>query len=176
MTRPMARRFAVMFVLAATACGGGEAPTASDHASTPLSTASDGGGSAIDVTTLDVCELVPVAEVAAAVGGTPGNQAPNGHAYPGAESECWYEVTRGSGRMPEVVGIFLYPPSFFADMREDGATDIAGLGDDAFLSPRSDISTVVVLERGVGVVDARAGTPDHARAVAELALARLERP
>lgn len=176
MKQQMVRRCAVMFILTATACGGGEQPPASDHESTSQASASVGGATAIDVTTLDVCGLVPVAEVAAAVGGTPGDQPPNGQAYPGAESECWYEVSRGSGRMPEVVGIFLYPPSFFGDMREDGATDIAGLADEAFLSPRSDIATVVALERGVGVVDARAGTPDHARAVAELALGKLERP
>jgi len=165
-----------MILLAASACGGGEAPPVTGQKAAPQASAADGGGSALDVTTFDVCGLVPVADVAATLGGTPGAHPPNGHSYPGAESECWYEVSHGSGRMPEIVGIFLYPPSIFNDMREDGAADIAGLGDGAFLSPRSDISTVVVLVRGVGVIDARAGTPDHARAVAGLALERLIRP
>jgi hypothetical protein len=128
------------------------------------------------VTTFDVCGLVPVTELADALGGTAGAHPPNGQAYPGAESECWYEVSHGSGQAPEVVGIFLYPPASFNDMKEDGATDIPGLGDVAFHSPRTDIATVVVLKRGVGVIDARAGTPDHAKAVAELVLGRLERP
>jgi len=176
MKHQMVRQFAVMFVLAATACGGGETPPATDEAAAIQVSEPVGESAARDVTTFDVCELVPAAEVAVALGGTPGAHPPNGQAYPGAESECWYEVSHGSGRMPEVVGIFLYPPAFFDDMKEDGATDIPGLGDVAFHSPRTDIATVVVLERGVGVIDARAGTPEHAKAVAELTLGKLERP
>jgi len=110
---------------------------------------------------------------------TMGTTAPVHAAYlrlDGAEIEGWYEVARGSGRMPEVVGIFLYPPEFFAGMREDGATEIRNPGDGAFLSPRTDIATVVVLEPGVAVIDARAGDQEDAKAIAELSLGKLKRP
>jgi hypothetical protein len=172
----MLRRFTLAFLIAGTACSGGETSAGSGQAATTKTAAPPGAKAALDVTTLDVCKLVPVAEVAEALGGTPGAHPPNGHAYPGAESECWYEVARGSGRMPEVVGIFLYPPEFFAGMREDGATEIRNLGDGAFLSPRTDIATVVVLEQGVAVIDARAGDQEHAKAIAELLLGKLKSP
>jgi len=170
------RRLALITMFATAACGGSQPPPAETPTAAPAAPAAETAGVTQDVTAIDVCALVPAAEVAAALGGSPSGRPPHGNAYPGAESECWYEVNRGSGTPRETVGVFLYPPDAYASAREDGATEIAGLGDGAFLSPRRDIATVVVLKKGVATVDARAGDPDHARRLAELVLSKLEQP
>ena len=166
----------LLIMLLVAGCGGPQSATAASNAGDEATKEQvpTSGSDALDVTTVDVCALVPVAEVASELGGSPGDNPPNSHTYAGAESECWYEVAHGPGSMPEVVGVFLYPPSFFESTQEEGAIEIPGLGDEAFRSPRTDIETVIVLKRGVAVVDARAGTQDHARKVAELVLAKLE--
>ena len=82
----------------------------------------------------------------------------------------------GIGGTPETVAVFLYPPGYFASAQEEGATEIAGLGDGGSPSPRTDIATVIALKKGVATIDARAGDPGHARRLAELVVAKLEQP
>jgi len=168
--------FALSTVFALAACGQSPPPLPADAGTESTAAAPAPASRDRDVTSLDVCALVPVDEVAAALGGSPGTLPPNGSAYPGAESDCWYRIARGSGRMPETVGVFLYPPEYFPEAEEEGSTPISDLGDAAFLSPRTDITTVFVLKKGVATVDARAGDADHAKKLAELVLAKLEEP
>jgi hypothetical protein len=176
MRQPTIQRFTMITMFALAACGGNP-PTpapAANAGPAPQAPASTTGGEARDVTKIDVCALLPVAEVADALLASPGDRPPNGHSYPGAESECWYEVVRSTGRTIETVGVFLYPPESFAGLQEDGAIEFPGLGDAAFLSPRTDIATVIAVKQGVATVDARAADADHARKIAEIVLAKLE--
>ncbi len=163
-------------VLALAACGGGPPPPAATDQPAPEGPAAATTSAARDVTAFDVCALVPIAEIATVLGGSPGARPPNGNTYPGTESECWYEVARGPGRTPETVGVLLYPPGYYASAQEEGATEIGDLGDGAFLSPRTDIATVIVLKKGVATIEARAGDADHARKLADLVLAKLDQP
>jgi hypothetical protein len=162
-----------MFILAAIVgmlalgCGTAERePDASDTDTAPP--AAEGR----DLSSLDVCALVPGEEVAALFEGTLARE-PESTIYPGASTECDYVIEAG-GRT-QVALVFLYPPSYyelFGD-EEGERQEIAGLGDGAYATTSSGIAEVHVLVDGDVTVDARAGTVEEARRLAELTLSKL---
>jgi hypothetical protein len=125
-----------------------------------------------DLSGLDVCALVPGEEVAGLLGGTLGGD-PRSRVYPGASTECSYAI-EGEGPT-EFVLVFLYPPSHFELFATDAEDrqDIDGLGDRAYATTIGGLHQVYVLVEGDVTVDARAGTIDEARRLAELVLSKL---
>lgn len=125
-----------------------------------------------DVTSLDLCTLVPGTEVAALFEGTL-NGEPHGAIYPGASTECSYAIKAG-GRS-QVALVFLYPSSQseLFGTEEAEKQEIEGLGDRAYAITGGGIAEVhVLLEDGV-TVDARADTVELARRLAELTISKL---
>jgi hypothetical protein len=162
-----------MFLLAsivgvlALACGLAERePVASETDTTPP--AAEGR----DLSNLDACALVPGTEVAALFDGTLSGE-PRSTIYPGASTECSYAIEAG-GR-PQVALVFLYPPSYYELFAEEGEgrQEVTGLGDQAYATTSSGIAEVHVLVEGDVTVDARAGTVEEARRLAELTLSKL---
>lgn len=141
-------------------------PSASETSPTPSAPAGR------DVADLDVCALVPGAEVAALFDGTLAGE-PHGAIYPGASTECSYAIQAG-GRN-QVALVFLYPASQseLFGTEEEEKQEIKGLGDRAYATTGGGIAEVhVLLEDGMSV-DARADTVDQARRLAELTMSKL---
>lgn len=130
-----------------------------------------------DVTTADVCAVVPGAEVAKALGGTlteallvrPG----------GDHARCRYTVETEAGG-PAVVIVWLHAAGDFDDLRavfEDPVTPVEGLGDAAFVAvdPESARHDLFVLLRGVAAVEVTGPTATGVRAVAAVAVRAVRR-
>jgi hypothetical protein len=125
-----------------------------------------------DLSSLDVCALVPGEEVAALFGGTLGRES-RSKIYPGASTECSYAIEAGGPT--KFVLVFLYPPSHFElfASEEEERQEISGLGDRAYAAPIGGNHQVTVLLEGDVTVDARAATVDEAQQLAELVLTKL---
>ncbi len=131
---------------------------------------SSGSGSARDVGSLDICALVPVADVAGVVGhaGARGSAEPNAGTY---ATDCTYTIE--SGGSSEYAMIWAYPLELWMPEARDDIEEVSGLGDAAFVTTSGSFTQVHVLVEGDIYIDVRAGTPEQARALAELALARF---
>jgi hypothetical protein len=156
-------------------CGGGaEMPAASTPAAgtTPATTTTPASTPGTPLVGLKVCDLVPGAEVAKALGGT--LELATGQPGRKYGADCMYTV-RLAG-VSKVVQIWLYPPDQYDVMREGetaGTDQVAGLGDKAYGRRESGNYQLVVEKRGAVTIDARGDTPDQARTVAEVALGKL---
>ncbi len=132
-----------------------------------------------DVSTADVCALVPGAEVAKAVGGTlaeaklvrPG----------GTHARCRYTVTpqTGASGAARVYLLWLLPAADFDDMRrfqERPVTSVDGVADAAFTvaDPDSGRHEFFALLRGVATVEVSGPDAAGARAVAGVALRHIQ--
>ncbi len=167
---------AVALLVLATSCGGDTATSevaapaaeAAAAAATPAPAADQGR----QLAGFKVCEFVPAADVAHALGGTPVRE--SGQPGQTFQADCMYSIKVGP--ITKTAQIWLYPPTQFAAMKETatGPIDgIGGLGDDAYGLSDSGVYQVVVHKPGDVTLDARADTPARARAVADLAMARL---
>jgi len=137
------------------------------------------GPGTLDLETLDMCALVPGAEVAAAVGGTFG-EAKRFNSPDGDIARCVYFVspTGEAGAQPRVIAVELEPESDFADVRpyvEEPTRDVEGLGDGAWASRDPDTGRyrLWVLRRGVATLYLTAADEADLRKVAELVLSKL---
>ena len=129
------------------------------------------GGSSRDFETFDICSLVPVAEVAEILGHEQATGSANATMGQHA-SDCSYSFERGDGSSDYAM-IWAYPPELWAPEMKDDTEEISGLGAEANSSMTGSFHQVNVLVKGDVYIDTRANTPEQARAMAELALARL---
>ena len=129
----------------------------------------------------NLCELVPVGDVAAAAGGTEPFRTEAGTSPP-ASCRYFFDVPGPSG--PRNASASLQMLSDFGLERTgagEAAVDVAGLGDEAWARPHTD-SYVLYVRRGNLVFSVNvAGVeeedrPDAARAIAGVVLAALESP
>ncbi len=132
-----------------------------------------------DVTTADVCAVIPGAEVAKALGGTLSEAL---LVRPGGDhARCRYAVeTEAEAGGPTVVLVWLHAAGDFDDLRaafEDPVTPVEGLGDAAFVAvdPGSARHDLFVLLRGVAAVEVTAPTAAGVRAVAAEAVRAVRR-
>ncbi len=131
-----------------------------------------------NVTTADVCAVVPGAEVARALGGSLDEAAlvrPDG-----AHARCRYTVTTRRDGKPAraVLIVWLHGLADFDDLRryqEDPVKPVEGLGDAAFITfhPDSGRHDVFALVRGAAVVEVTGPDPAGVRAVAAVAVGLL---
>ncbi len=131
-----------------------------------------------NVTTADVCAVVPGAEVARTLGGSLDEAAlvrPDG-----ANARCRYTVTTRRDGKPvrAVLILWLHAAADFADLRkyqEDPVKPVEGLGDAAFIAfhPDSGRHDAFALVRGVAVVEVTGPDPAGVRAVAAVAVGLL---
>jgi hypothetical protein len=126
-----------------------------------------------DLSTFDVCALLPVAAVAKVLTSTPDRVSAEAtmRSY---STDCTYTIDRGEG-MKDYAIVYLYSHEMWAPVVEAGIEKIAGLGDDAYLtaSGGGSFDTVHVLVKGDFMLDTRAISAEQARSLAELVLARL---
>jgi hypothetical protein len=163
---------ALAVVLASAGCGGGEAKksgVASEKAAPAASTAPAKAKTGRDLEKVDVCRLLPGADVAKAFGGTLEGASGNSNAF---SADCTYTIRL---RTTKTVLVYLYPPDQFAMLKEmsEKAEPVAGLGDGAFVEQDSGWYELKVLKKGDVTIDARGDTLEEARKLAELVLARL---
>jgi hypothetical protein len=151
-----------------TACGGPpeDAP--------PPDPVSEGAGAtapaALDLTTLDVCAMVPAADVAAIMGATAA-QTTGGATMGSFAADCTYTVERGDS-VRDYAMVFVYPPTLWDPSSASGAQPIAGLGDEAYADKPFSFDQVNVLVNGV-FLQTRGNSPEEARKLADLAVGRL---
>jgi hypothetical protein len=133
----------------------------------------------LDLTTLDVCALVPGAEVAAAVAAslqeTKGYNSPDGDI-----ARCVYIVAplEGNGSKPRAFAAELEGASSFAEVRpyvEEPTRDVEGLGDGAWTSRDPDTGRfrLWVLRRGVATLYLTGDDEAELRMIAKLVLSKL---
>lgn len=125
-----------------------------------------------DLSALDVCARLPVAAVAEIMDSTAertsGQATMTTHA-----TDCTYTIERGEGARDYVM-VWLYAPEMWAPAMAGEDEEIAGLGDEAYLTQGSgSFKRVHVLLKGHFMLDTRADSPVQARKLAELALKRL---
>jgi len=126
-----------------------------------------------DLSSFDVCAVVPAGAVAEILGSTPDRTSAKATTTTYA-TDCTYTIDRGEGTKDYAI-IYMYPHEMWAPMIGDNIEKLAGLGDDAYLTTGGvgSFDTVHVLAKGDFMLDARAHSPEQARGLAELALARL---
>ena len=130
-----------------------------------------------DVTTADVCAVVPGAEVAKALGGTLAEAL---LVRPGGDhARCRYTVKTEAGG-PAVVIVWLHAADDYDILHplvESPTSPAAGLGDAAFVTVDPDTARhrAFVLVRGVATVEVTGPSAAGVRAVAATAV-RLLRP
>lgn len=160
-SRRITRRFLLALLTTLAACASdSESPRAADP---------EPGGSGADVVSIDVCARIPVADVAEVLG----EQGARGSAKLTQGSwatDCTYSFERDAFKKFAIV--YVYPVELWAPEEQNDTEKITGLGDAAYLTTNG-ISQMHVLVDGVIYIDARADTPEEARRLAELALARL---
>jgi hypothetical protein len=140
---------------------------AASPAASPAPARSEAAGR--DLATVDVCLLLPGADVAKAFGGSLKRTSGNSTAV---ASDCTYTILT---RTPKTFLVYLYPPDHFAMLKEmsDKAEPVSGLGDGAFVEQDSGWYELKVLKKGDVTIDTRGDTLEEARKLAELVLARL---
>jgi hypothetical protein len=87
-------------------------------------------------------------------------------------SDCSYGFDREGGSSDYAM-LWAYPPEVWSPEAKGEIEPVAALGDDAFLSSTGSFAQMNVLLEDDLYLDARANTPEQARALAELALERL---
>jgi hypothetical protein len=139
-----------------------------------------GGNAGIpDLSTLDVCVLVPGDEVARAVAATL-QETKRFNSPDGDIARCVYIVTPtgNDGSAPRAFAVELEPPSNFTEVRpyvDEPTQDIKGLGDGAWASRDPDIGRfrLWVLRRGVATLYLTGDDEDELRKIADLVLSKL---
>jgi hypothetical protein len=157
----------------ATAGGGSGAPAATSAPEQPAEAPPAASGAGLDTASIDVCQILPRAELAALAGGTP---------YEGAEeggSICIYTIDPGDGTA-ELYSIGVFEPDLIQAsvdyVREyEQAEWLEGIGSDAYIQASSlgegfDMSVVVAGEYGLSLSGPR---PEVLQDVARLLIERL---
>jgi hypothetical protein len=137
------------------------------------------GGGPPDLTTLDVCSLVPGEEVARAVAATL-QETKKFNSPDGDIARCVYIVAPlgDDGSQPRAFAVELEPPSNFTEVRpyvDEPTQDIKGLGDGAWVSRDPDTGRfrLWVLRRGVATLYLTGDNENELGEVAELVLSKL---
>lgn len=173
---------ALLFASALAACGsptptastatdnGYAAPASAEVAPTSSSVAADAGGPGIDQTTLDVCALLPRAEVEAAIGAL--EEEPEKSLAIGSEVGCEYTVSQGRGYEVSVYNLDRWEllPQFL------DVSPVAGLDDGAYTEKRvgGGVTLYVLLrDRAVVSVGVNGADTPQLRQLLSLALGRV---
>ena len=134
---------------------------------------------ALDLMTLDVCTLVPSAEVAGAVGATL-QETKRYNSPDGDIARCVYIMgpSADDGAQPRAIAVELESPSSFTSVRpyvEEPIRDVAGLGDGAWIyrDPETGRLRLWVLRRGVATLYLTGDDENELGPVAELVLSKL---
>jgi hypothetical protein len=151
-----------------TSCGGPPEGARSPDAVSEGVGATD--SAALDLTTLDVCAMVPAADVAAIMGATAA-QTTGGATMGSFAADCTYTVERGDS-MRDYAMVFVYPPAHWDPSSASAAQPIAGLGDEAYGDKPFSFDQVSVLVNGA-FLQTRGNSPEEARKLADLTVARL---
>jgi hypothetical protein len=152
----------------AIACGG--PPEDVPPADSANGRASSASSATLDLTTFDVCTMVPAADVAAIMGATAAQT--TGEATMGSfAADCTYTVERGDN-VRDYAMVFVYPPTHWDPSSATGAQPIADLGDEAYADKPFSFDQVNVLVQGA-FLQTRGNSPAEARKLADLAVARL---
>ncbi len=139
-------------------------PVASDTAPSPAA------GSGRDISTLDLCALLPVADVAAVLDRDPGSGTAEATVKQWV-TDCTYSFKRNDSN--DYFMVWAYSPEFWAPEVDTEAEKISGLGHAAYVTSTGSLAKIMVLIEGDVFFDTRAATPEEARRLAELAIERL---
>jgi hypothetical protein len=126
-----------------------------------------------DLTTFDVCALLPAANVASVLDANAEQVV--GEATMGTlASDCTYTVNRGD-QVRDYAMIWIYSPIVWDPSMIEPGTTIDGLGDSAYRTETAGggMHQVMVRVEGDFVLDARGNSPEQAQRLAELAVGRL---
>jgi hypothetical protein len=169
---------ALLLVTSLSACGadpdGAGAGGASNAADAgDASAARAQSAAARDLTTFNVCALVPAADVARILGASP-DQVLGEPTMGTMASDCTYTVERGD-QVRDYAMIWIYSPQMWDPSMIEPGTTIEGLGDSAYRTKTAGgaMDQVMVRREGDFVLDARAASPQQAQQLAELAVGRL---
>jgi len=131
------------------------------------------GGATGAIDTLDICALMPVAEVARVLEYDPSSGTAKKTKGRFA-TDCTYSFAQGE--YTDYAIVWAYPPGFWASELYADDEEIVGLGDSAYLSTSASFAQInILLEVGLHL-DIRANTTAQARSLAELAISRLGQP
>jgi hypothetical protein len=138
----------------------------------------------VDLSTVNVCELIPAELVATTVGGI--GLKPARRSDYGSSQGCEYEIDPSGADTYEYLAIWLGSPSDFGDPQERMAIDrdlgqevtterLDGLGDMAYVihNATEEQSTVYVLLKDRMYIEVTAEKYEDVRKVVELALSRV---
>jgi hypothetical protein len=159
-------------VVCLAACGDStdkQSPTSPVTASEPESSAIQ-----LDFDNLNICELIPGATVATALGGQLADPAPIATTATGLGTQCLYTEALEGSKID--ARISLSPPDYW--MMDPDQRELNGLGDEAYatttdLGVNGTAHDIYVLVRGQAEVNTTANTSERAEILARLALDQL---
>lgn len=160
-------------------CGRGAEPPREDVTLEKTEAASAAEEAGRDLAAVDVCTMVPAADVAKAVGGTVDAEPSDWDPGWGGKG-CRYKTRVAGSAVYTEIG--LVPPGDYEFLRQSAQVathDVAGLADAGYWAEHSDRSDLYALKRGDVVVWIRSQIRDRAnteaelRPIAEVVLARL---
>lgn len=126
-----------------------------------------------DFSTIDICQLLPVADVAAMVGGTPDGE-PNGSAN-GDVIDCWYSVVSDQGQLPDLYIVYVEPVVLAEYSFDDAAESVPGIGDRASIvySDTEQQYELTAIRDGDLGIDVIGATREGTLAIAEALMERI---
>jgi hypothetical protein len=124
-----------------------------------------------DFSKIDICQLLPIQDVADMVGGTPDGD-PNGSAN-GDVIDCWYSIVSVQGQLPDLYIAYVEPAVLAEYGFDDTEESVPGIGDRATIMysdqyQQYELTAIREGDLGVDVIGAtREGTLAIAQALME---------
>lgn len=173
------RRHARLFLAIALVAVGCRGAGGSGSGRASSDAAAAGGGSLLDLSTVDVCQRVPGKAVAQALGG----QLADTLAFRASvdqPSRCRYSISSGDSArsIREAYVVLLLPPQEFEARRmhqQNPVTPISGLGDAAYVAyaPVGERTDLYVLKRGQATIEVTGENRTALLKIAKVAVAHL---
>jgi len=126
-----------------------------------------------DFSKIDICQLLPIQDVADMVGGTPAGD-PNGSAN-GDVIDCWYSIAGGEGQTPDLYIAYIEPVVLADYGFNDTGESVPGIGDRAsivFSDTDQQYELTAIREGDLGL-DVKGATREGTLAIARALMERI---
>lgn len=126
-----------------------------------------------DFSQIDICQLLPIQDVADMVGGTPDGE-PNGSAN-GDVIDCWYSIVSDQGQLPDLYIAYVEPVVLAEYSFDDTGESVPGIGDRASIaySDTDQLYELTAIREGDLGVDVIGATREGTLAIAHALMDRI---